>query len=74
LGTKGIDIGMVGAWPSLVILARFCDFVVCWVKNKNHGFGKVSGHKPHKCLQSDVGKLWVQKELILPWLVLSQVW
>ena len=54
--------------------ARFCDFVVCGLKNKNHGFGKVAGLKAHKCLQSDVGKVWEQKELNLAWLVLSQVW
>jgi len=47
---------------------------MCGVKNENHGFGKVDGLKPHKFLQSDVGKVWVQKELIWAWLELSQVW
>jgi len=64
---------MVDTYPGLVILARFGDLVVCGVKNENHGFGKVDGLKLHKCLQSDVGKVWWQKELILAWLVLSQV-
>jgi len=57
-----------------VILATFSDLVVSGVKNENHGFGKVDGLKPHKCFQSDVGNVWVQKELILAWLVHSQVW
>ena len=65
---------MVGAWPSLVILATFCDLVVCGVLNENHGFGKVAGFKPHKCLLNYVGNVWKQKELILAWFVLSQVW
>jgi len=65
---------MVGAYPSLVIFTRFCDLVVCEVKNENHGFGKVAGFKHHICLQSDVGKVWDKKELILAWLVISQVW
>ena len=43
------------------------------VKNENHGFGKLAGLNPHKCLQSDVGEVWDQKELILTWLVHSQV-
>jgi len=65
---------MVDPYLRLVILAGFCDLVVCGVKNENHGFGKVARLKPHKCLHSDVGKVWEQKELILAWLVLSQVW
>ena len=129
LGQKGIDIGMVGDKPSLVIwldfvtwwcvgwkpkimvlekcldsnltnaskviwelfwskrnwswhgwclaklgdLSRFFDLVVFGVKTETHGFGKVVGLKPHKCLQSDMGIVWEQKELILAWLVLSQV-
>jgi len=47
--------------------------VVCRVKNENHGFGKLAILNPHKYLQSDVGKVWEQKELILAWLVHSQV-
>jgi len=43
------------------------------MKNKNHGFGKLAGIKPHRCLQSDVGEVWEQKQLILAWLVQSQV-
>jgi len=43
------------------------------VKTENHGFGKVPGFKPHKCLQSDMGIVLEQKELILAWLVLSKV-
>jgi len=135
LGAKGIDLGMVGAYPSSMILvfwlnfvtwwcvgwktkimalqnwldsiltnasnvmwkkfgskrnwswhgwcipkfhdfgvlAWFCDLVVCWVKNENHGFGKLAGLNPHKCVQCDVGEVWEQKELILAWLVHSQV-
>ena len=55
------------------VLASFCDLVVILVKNENHGFGKLAGLNPHKCLQSDVGEVWDQKELILAWLVHSQV-
>jgi len=47
--------------------------VVCCVKNENPGFTKLAGLNPHKCLQTDVGELWEQKELILAWLVQSQV-
>jgi len=43
------------------------------VKNKNHGFAKQAGLNPQKCLQSDVGEFGEQKELILAWLVQSQV-
>ena len=42
-------------------------------KNENHGFEKLAGLNPHKCLQSDVGDVWDQKEMILTWLVHSQV-
>jgi len=56
------------------VLVLFCDLVLCGVKNENHVFGKVVGLKPHKCLQSDVGKVWEQKVLMLVWLVYSQVW
>ena len=55
------------------VLASFCDLVVILVKNENHGFGKLAGLNPQKCLQSDVGEVWDQKELILTWLVHSQV-
>jgi len=47
--------------------------VVILVKTENHGFGKQDGLNPHKCIQSDVGEVWEQKELILTWLVHSQV-
>jgi len=43
------------------------------VKKENHGFGKQAGLNPHKYLESDVGEVWEQKELILKWLVQSQV-
>jgi len=56
-----------------VNLARFCDLVVGGLKNENHDFGKVGGLNPLNCFQSDVKKLWEQKELILVWLVHSQV-
>ena len=55
------------------VLALFCDLVMCGVKNENHGFGKLAGLNPHKCLQSDVAKVWEQVELILAWLVHSKV-
>jgi len=75
LGAKGIDFGIVGAKPSSMILVFWLDFnlVVCWVKNENHGFAKLAGLNPHKFLQSDVGEVWDQKELILGWLVQNQV-
>ena len=44
------------------------------MKNENHDFWKLGGLNPLKCFQSDVGNVWVQKELILAWLVHSQVW
>jgi len=47
--------------------------VVCGVKNENLGFAKLAGLNPHKCLKSDVGEVWEQKELILTWLVHGQV-
>jgi len=59
-----------------MILVFWLDFVTWWcvgVKNENHGFGKLVGLNPHKCLQSYVGEVWQQKELILAWLVQSQV-
>ena len=43
------------------------------MKNENHAFGKLDGPNLHKCLQSDVGEVWEQNELILTWLVHSQV-
>ena len=43
------------------------------VKNENHGFEKLAGLNPHKCLQCDVVEVWEQKELILACLVQSQV-
>jgi len=55
------------------VLGWFYDLVVCWVKNENHGFGKLAGLNPQKCLQSNVGEVWEQKESILEWLVHSQV-
>jgi len=36
LGEKGIDLGM--KFGDFGVLARFCDLVVCGVKNKNHDF------------------------------------
>jgi len=56
----------------LVFWLDFCDMVVCKVKNENHGFEKLAGLNPHKCVHH-VGKVWEQKELILAWLVHSQV-
>jgi len=47
--------------------------MVCGVKNENHGFGKLAGLNPHNCLQCDVVEVWEKKELILAWLVESQV-
>jgi len=41
LGAKGIDLGVVGAKPSLVILVFWLDFVIWWCegrKTKNHAF------------------------------------
>ena len=76
LWSKGIDLGMVGAYPSSMILVFCLDFVTWWCvrwKTKNHGFAKLARVNPHKCLQSDVGDVWDQKELILAWLVQSQV-
>ena len=62
---------MVGALASSLF---WCfGFVVILVKKKNHGFGKLAGLNPHKCLESDVGEVWEKKELILTWLVHSQV-
>ena len=55
------------------VLSLFFGLVLILVKNDNHGFGKLAGLNPHKCLQSDVGEVWDQKELILAWLVHSQV-
>jgi len=55
------------------VLASFCDLVVCGMRNENLGFGKLAGLNPHKCLQSDVGEVWEQKELILTLLVHGQV-
>ena len=63
----GLDLAKFG------VLASFCDLVVCGVKNENHGFAKLARLNPHKCLQSDVGEVWDQKELILAWLVQCQV-
>jgi len=41
LGAKGIDLGMVGAKLTLVILLFWLDFVIWWCvgrKMKNHAF------------------------------------
>jgi len=43
------------------------------VKKENHAFGKLGGLNPQKFLQSDVGEVWEQKELILALVVHSQV-
>ena len=34
------------------------------MKNENHNFGKVARLSLHKCLQSDMGKVWEQKKLM----------
>ena len=57
----------------LGVLAWFYDLVVCGVKNENHDFGKLAGLNPHKCLQIRVGRVWDEKDLILVWLVQTQV-
>jgi len=44
------------------VLGLLPSLVVCWVKNENHGFGKLAGLNPHKYLQSDGGEVWEQKE------------
>ena len=43
------------------------------MKNENDGFGKLDGLNPHKYLQSDVGEVWEQMQLILACLLHSQV-
>jgi len=47
---------------------------VCGDKNENHDFLKLGGLNPLKFFQCDVQKVWEQNELILVWLVHSQVW
>jgi len=58
-----------------MILVFWLHFVTwwCWVKNENDGFGKLDGLNPHKYLQSDVGEVWEQMQLILACLLHSQV-
>jgi len=63
---------MVGALRSLVILARFCDLVVCGEKNENHDFITLGGLNPLKCFQTDMEKLLEQKESIFVWLMHSK--
>ena len=46
-------------------LAWSCVLVVCEVKNENHGFGELAALNAHKCLESDVGEVWEQNELML---------
>jgi len=43
------------------------------VKNENHGFGKLAVLNPQKCIQSNVGEFWEQKELLLAWLMHGKV-
>ena len=63
----------IAKFHDFCVWAWFCDLVVYVVKNENLNFGKLAEIKPHKCLQSNVGEVWEQKELILTWLVHGQV-
>jgi len=74
LVTKGIDLGWVLVWPTLVTWPSFYALVAKLVKKWSRGFGAILVGNCHKCIQNDVSKVWLQKELILVGFWLSQVW
>jgi len=43
------------------------------VKKRSRGFGEILAGNYHKCIQNEVSKVWLQKELILVGFWLSQV-
>jgi len=52
----------------------FCALVSKLVKKWSLSFWAILVGDCHKCIQNDVSKLWLQKELILVGVWLSQVW
>ena len=51
----------------------FCALVAKFVKKWSHGFWAILLGNCHKCIQNEVSKVWLQKELILVGFWLSQV-
>jgi len=51
----------------------FCVLVAKLVKKWSHGFWAIMVGNCHKCIQNEVSKVWLQKELILVPFWLSQV-
>ena len=70
---KGIDLGWVLALPSLVAWPSFCPLVAKFVKMWSRGFGAILVGNCHKCIQNEVSKFWLQKELICVGFWLTQV-
>jgi len=71
LVAKGIDLGWF--WLSQVGWWAFCALVAKLVKKWSHGFCAILVGNCHKCMQNDVWKVWLQKEVILVWFWHSQV-
>ena len=51
----------------------FCVLVAKLVKKWSHGFWAIFVGNSHKCIQNEVSKVWLQKELILVGILLGQV-
>ena len=72
LVAKGIDLCWVLAYPSSVDWLFFAlveKLVNKWI----YGFCAIFVGNCHKCIKNEVWKVWLQKELILVWFLLSQV-
>jgi len=74
LVAKGIDLGLVLALPSLVAWPSFCALVSKFVKKWRHSFWAILLGNCHKCIQNEVSKVWLQRELILVGFWLIYVW
>ena len=73
LAAKGIDLGWVLAKPSFVAWPSFCALVAKLVKKWSHGFWAMLVAKCHKCMQNELWKDWLQKDLIFVGFWLSLV-
>ena len=63
----------VGFWLSQFGGLAFCALIEKLVKKWSHGFWAILGGNSHKCIQNEVSKVWLQKELIFVVFLLSQV-
>ena len=62
----GVGLAKLGGLPCCALVAK-------WVHKWSHGFWAILVGNRHKCMQNEVWKVWLQKELILILFWLSQV-